>query len=101
MAQEKTMTGYASIDKPWLKYYSDEAINAEIPSLTMYEYAYEINKEHLDDVAMVYQNRKLTYRYVFEQIDKLAEKFAAKGVKEGDIVTILSLNTPETICFMH
>lgn len=23
------MTGYASIDKPWLKYYSEEAITAE------------------------------------------------------------------------
>ena len=24
------MTGYPSIDRPWLKYYSDEAINVEI-----------------------------------------------------------------------
>lgn len=23
-----TLTGYPSIDKPWLKYYSEEAINA-------------------------------------------------------------------------
>ena len=24
-------TGYPSIDKPWLKYYSQEAINAPLP----------------------------------------------------------------------
>ena len=31
-------TGYPSIDKPWLKYYSEEAINAELPECTIYEY---------------------------------------------------------------
>lgn len=101
MSTEKKLTGYPSIDKPWLKYYSEEAINAEIPSLTMYEYVYEINKDYLDDVAMVYQNKKITYRHVFDQIDMLADKFAAKGVKEGDIVTVLSLNTPETIYMFY
>ena len=30
-------TGYPSIDKPWLKYYSDEAINAKLPNCSMYE----------------------------------------------------------------
>jgi len=27
------MTGYPSIDKPWLEYYSEEAINAKLPEL--------------------------------------------------------------------
>ena len=30
-------TGYPSIDKPWLKYYSEEALHGEIPKCTMYE----------------------------------------------------------------
>ena len=30
-------TGYASIDKPWLKYYKDNVIKAQIPECTMYE----------------------------------------------------------------
>ena len=29
--QEQKMTGYPSIDKPWLKYYSEEAINTPLP----------------------------------------------------------------------
>ena len=36
--REASMTGYPSIDKPWLKYYSQEAINAKLPACTMYEY---------------------------------------------------------------
>ncbi len=31
--KEKRLTGYPSIDKPWLKYYSEEAINAPCPKL--------------------------------------------------------------------
>ena len=38
MDTEKKLTGYPSIDKPWLKYYTDEAINAPLPECTIYEY---------------------------------------------------------------
>ena len=44
---EKELTGYPSIDKPWLKYYSDEAINISIPQRTVYESIYDNNIEHL------------------------------------------------------
>lgn len=30
--KEKKLTGYPSVDKPWLKFYSKEAINAKMPS---------------------------------------------------------------------
>ena len=33
MTEEKKLTGYPSIDKPWLKYYSEEAINAPLPDV--------------------------------------------------------------------
>lgn len=41
----ENQTGYASIDKPWLKYYSDEAIKARMPECSAYEYIREINNE--------------------------------------------------------
>ena len=31
----QNMTGYPSIDKPWLKYSSEEAINAPLPEGSM------------------------------------------------------------------
>ncbi len=37
MSEEKKLTGYPSIDKPWLKYYSDEAINGKLPECSIYE----------------------------------------------------------------
>lgn len=42
--EEKKLTGYPSIDKPWLKYYSEEAIYSKVPECTMYEYVLNNNK---------------------------------------------------------
>jgi len=33
--EEHKLTGYPSIDKPWLKYYSEAAINAPLPECTV------------------------------------------------------------------
>jgi len=35
---EGELTGYPSIDKPWLKYYSEEAKKTPLPKHTVYEY---------------------------------------------------------------
>lgn len=94
---EQKLTGYPSIDKPWLKYYSEEAINAPLPECTIYEYLWENNKDHLDDVALNYFDRKITYGVLFENIEKAAKAFSALGVKQGDIVVMATVTTPETI----
>ena len=47
------MTGYPSIDRPWLKYYSDEAINVEIPHMTAYDYICLCNKNRLNETANI------------------------------------------------
>lgn len=97
MAQEKTMIGYPSIDKPWLKYYSEEAINAALPECTVYEYLLEQNKDFSDDIAILYLGRKVTYGELFKNIENVADAFWSLGVREGDIVSICSVSTPEII----
>ncbi len=91
------MTGYPSIDKPWLKYYSEEAIDAALPECTVYDYLWENNKDHLEDVAINYFDRKITYGEVFDNIEKAAKAFSALGVKQGDIIVMATVTTPETI----
>ena len=41
-----TPTGYASIDKPWLKYYSEDGITEEFPNKTCYQNLYDSNKKY-------------------------------------------------------
>ena len=93
----QTLTGYPSIDKPWLKYYSEEAINAEFPACTVYQNIYEHNKEHLEDIALVYFGTRMTYGKMFEEIEKTATAFANYGVKKEDKVILFTSSTPEIV----
>ena len=97
MEIENKLTGYPSIDKPWLKYYTEEAINAPLPECTIYEYLWENNKDRLEDIAIIYFGKKITYGELFENIDKTVRAFSAIGVKYGDIVIVATVTTPETI----
>ena len=51
----------------------------------------------MESIALNYFGNRITYRKVFEHIKETADAFAMAGIKRGDIVTILSLITPETI----
>ena len=98
--KQSTLTGYPSIDKPWMKYYSEEAINKPLPDCTIYEHLWENNKEHLEDIALIYFGNKISYRSLFENINLVANSFKALGVKKGDIVAMCVTNTPEMVyCF--
>ena len=58
MNTEKELTGYPSIDKPWLKYYDEKAINTPLPKCNMYEYLYQCNNDYLDNTALNYFGKK-------------------------------------------
>lgn len=98
---EKEPTGYPSVDKPWLKYYSEEAIHAPVPDCTIYEYLLRNNKEFPKDIAILYLGRKITYRELFQKIDETAAAFAALGVKPGEIVTVALPSIPEALYVVY
>ena len=90
-------TGYPSKDKPWLKYYSKDAIDAPLPQNTLYEYLMDNNRDHPTDIAINYMGRKITYGEFFERIDETASAFTKAGVKEKDIVTVALPSIPEAL----
>ena len=91
------MTGLPSIDKPWQKYYPAQAIDSPLPKCKIFDYVYEKNRDNLDHNAINYYGRKYTYRQMFEIIEKTTSAFATLGIREGDILSICSFTTPETI----
>jgi len=93
----ETKTKYPSVEKPWRKYYSKEAINVKLPECTIYEYLWDSNKETLNNIALNYFDRKITFRQLFEKIEMATKAFASIGVKEGDIIVMATVTTPETI----
>lgn len=99
--EEKKLTGYPSIDKPWLKYYTEEIINAPLPECTMYEYICDNNRDYLDDIALVYFGRKFSYKSLIQIIDQTAAALVEVGIKRGDVVTIQSLSVPQVIFIIY
>lgn len=89
--------GKVSIDKGWLKHYTEEQIMAEMPKMTIYDYMMKSNKEHLNDIALIYFDKKISYGNLQKKIDEFASSMLKKGIKAGDIVTVCMPNTPEAV----
>lgn len=93
--KDKKITGYASIDKPWQKYYSKEAITANIPELTAYQYMVSQNKDNLSTKAIMYYGKKISYKNYIDMIDETARRLYNLGVTEGEVITVMSVANPE------
>ena len=93
--KDKKITGYASIDKPWQKYYSKDAITASIPELTAYQYMVSQNKDNLSTKAIMYYGKKISYKNYIDMIDETARRLYNLGVTEGEVVTVMSVANPE------
>lgn len=95
--EREELSGYPSIDKPWLKYYSKETIDAPLPECTMYEYLVQNASVCPQTVAISYFNCKIKYCELLNKIFDTACAFSALGVKPGDVVAIALPNIPENI----
>lgn len=93
--KDKKITGYASIDKPWQKYYSKEAITASIPELTAYQYMVSQNEDNLSTKAIMYYGKKISYKNYIDMIDETARRLYNLGITEGEVVTVMSVANPE------
>lgn len=93
----KMMAGFPSIDKPWLQYYPEEAIKAEIPSKTAYEMIYSKMHNRSNLIALNYFGNKITYKELFDQIDRVTKSLKEIGVKPRDVVTLAMPTSPELV----
>ena len=88
-------------EKVWMKYYTEEARNAALPKMKALDYIIEQNKERIDEPAIHYYGTDITFRGLLKRINAAARSFTALGVKEGDIVSFVSVAIPETIASIY
>lgn len=53
------LAGYPSIDKLWMKYYSEEDQVYEIPDCSIYENMYKSSQKYGNQVCLEYVSRKI------------------------------------------
>ncbi len=95
--EQAKLTGYPSIDKPWLKYYTAEDLAIQIPKCTIYQNIHDRNKDFPEDVAILYYGHKIRYKTLFTCVEVCAKALRQIGIQPGDCVTLCTAGVPEAI----
>ena len=93
----ETLVRKPSEEKVWTKYWADAQIDTSRLDTTVYDFLMLENAKYAAETALVYFDRKITYGELFAHIEETAKAYSRLGVKAGDMVTICSVMTPETI----
>lgn len=101
MSTEKQLTGYPSIDKPWMKYYENEKIDYHLPSMSTYQYMYQRTNKADSLPAISYYGRIITYADMYKEIETAAKILQGMGVMAGHRVLFLMPNIPETVYLFY
>lgn len=97
VSEEKKLTGYPSIDKPWLKYYTQEDLTIQVPKCTIYQNIYDRNRDYPEDIAILYYGNKIRYKTLFSEVEVCAKALRQIGIQPGDCVTLCTAGVPEAI----
>ena len=82
--KSKEITGYASIDRPWKKYYK-EVPTKEI-ELNQPRDEMVFDQEDMDALALGYLGTDLTYKQLKKYVDRFADALIKNNIKQGDVV---------------
>lgn len=101
--EDNKTTGYASIDKPWLKYFDTTFKESDIPNKSIYQYAKDANKDNLKNTALDIRTSmndfskgiNISYKTFFDRIEKSAKSSKTLGISKDEIVPIILPNIPE------
>lgn len=66
-----------------------------------YNYMLERNKKYMNYTALTFGDRKITYEEMHDRIEKYVKMLYSKGVRDGDIIGVCALNTPESVYLLN
>ncbi len=82
--------------KPWLRFYEPHVPeHIEYPATTLPAVLDEVARQYPDHTALIFQNRKMTYREYNEAVNRFAAALQDLGVKKGDRVAVHLPNCPQ------
>ncbi len=62
-----------------------------------YEYLLEQNKGHMNEIALSFEDREITYEEFHDKVGRYEKLLYDKGVRKGDKIGISAFNTPEGV----
>lgn len=88
-----TLTGKASVDKPWLQFYPEALRNVEVPTITVETF---LRAKNLDEnkIAFEYYGNKITWKEFWGEVDKAAKSLKILGFGEGNRIPVFLQSVP-------
>jgi long-chain acyl-CoA synthetase len=84
--------------RPWLKWYlPGVATDITVEEKSVVDTIDEAIEKWKDKTAVIFYGRKMSYRELRDQIDRFATALHDLGIKKGDKVALLLLNSPQFI----
>jgi len=96
MTQDENKAKYEA--RPWIKWY----LPGVEPDITIEEKSVvdtfnENTEEWKDKTAVIFYGRKVSYKELRDQVDRFATALHDLGIKKGDKIALLLLNSPQFI----
>lgn len=96
MQKEMKMTGYPSIDKPWLKYYPQEMFTQK-PNFNKILDRIKLVWQSPEETIVNYYDTEIKAGEFFDRVNQVAKSLIAVGVKKGDAIVSSLECVPEYI----
>ena len=98
MDEDKKLTGYPSVDKPWLKYYIPNVFEMAMNTpndISLYRFYMDKVFINPDFPLIMYFNSTLSTKEFIELIELWARAFRSAGVGEDEMVPVYGTWSPE------
>ena len=88
-----TLTGKASVDKPWLQFYPEALRNVEVPTITVEMFLRAKNPDE-NKIAFEYYGNKITWKEFWGEVDKAAKSLKILGFGEENRIPVFLQSVP-------
>ncbi len=85
----------------WSEHHSKENFRDEYPECSMVTPIIEAAKKYPNYTALEFQNKKISYSQMIENIELIAKSLLEYGIKKGDFVSVVAPNTPQALMMVY
>lgn len=89
--------GYASVDKPWLRFYPEEMYFERKKYNKIIDYIKDTWTDSLEDIMIHYYGKDITANEFFNNVEDVAKSLKTLGIKNGDTIIVDLEGVPEFI----
>lgn len=82
-------------------YYTKEMKEDTLPEGNEYDFLLERNKNHMNDTALSFDTKKISYEELHERIDEFARALYKRGIHKDTKVGVVLVNTPESVYLLY